>query len=252
MQIYLSDKRKEEVLVEFEGVSLSFSGKKILDDISFSVKRGCSMAVLGKCGSGKTSLLKLCVGLHKPDDGKIFLSGNDLEKTGHKRMLELRLDAGFVFQNSALISNLSIFKNVCLPLEYHKTSYSQEQIAKTVELCLEMVNMEGEENNLPHQLSAGARRRAAVARAIALYPSIMFYDEPTSGLDPINKRSVIEILKSLRTGFGVTSILTTNDPETACELADTVLVLEDSRILFRGSPDEFRASTEPFIKKMTV
>ncbi|MBL8028371.1 MAG: ATP-binding cassette domain-containing protein, partial [Fibrobacteres bacterium] len=194
--------KKEEII--FDNVSFHYvEDRPILENVSFTIRSGETFVIVGQCGFGKSTLLKLCCGLLKPCSGSVILRGRDTKLVSHEELHKMRLDIGYVFQNSALISNMPVGANIALPLRYH-TDFSPAKIASVVKSRLELLELTGIEMAMPSSLSMGLMKRAAVARALALMPSLMLYDEPTSGLDPLNAASINGIISTLHKGFGVT------------------------------------------------
>lgn len=245
MQI-LSQARGEEIV--FDRVCFAYGDRKILEDVSFKVKTGETFVIVGECGFGKSTMLKLCCALLRPQKGSIMLRGRDTGRLLKEELMKIRQNIGYVFQNSALISNMNVFSNIALPLIYH-TDYSPEQIRTIVNSRIELLNLKGYEKSMPAALSMGVMKRAGVARALALMPSVMFYDEPTSALDPLNAGILNDIIKSLHRGFGVTSVVVTHDVKAALDLGTTVAIIANHRIIFCGTPEELKKSGDSYIQQ---
>ncbi|MFH0920370.1 MAG: ATP-binding cassette domain-containing protein [Fibrobacterota bacterium] len=246
MQIALQDKKDEIV---FDHVTFGYSEERtILEDVSLRIRTGDTFVIVGQCGYGKSTMLKLCCGLLKPQKGTIMLRNRDTGRMLHDELMQMRLDMGYVFQNSALISNLPVSANIALPLRYH-THYTLEKINAIVKSRIQLLQLEGYENAMPASLSMGVMKRAAVARALALMPGLMFYDEPTSGLDPVNTSSINDIIRSFHTGFGITSVIVTHDMKSAFTIATTIAVVAEKRVIFSGTPEELKTTDNPYIKK---
>ena len=245
MQLFLQDKTDE---IAFDHVTFGYTKTIILKDVSFRIKTGETFVLVGQCGFGKSTMLKLCCGLLRPIEGTVMLRGRDTLRVAREELMKMRLDIGYVFQNSALISNQSVFNNVALPLRYH-TDYTPEKINDIVKSRLEMLQLHGYDNAMPSSLSMGVMKRAAVARALALMPSLMLYDEPTSGLDPLNAATINEIVQTLHSGFGVTSVIVTHDIKSALSIATTIAIVAEKTIIFTGTPEEVQKSEDPYIKR---
>ncbi|OGJ85494.1 MAG: hypothetical protein A2268_03160 [Candidatus Raymondbacteria bacterium RifOxyA12_full_50_37] len=245
MQIYYQDKKEE---IRFENVSFSYGNNLILKNVSFSVSSGETVAIVGQCGFGKSTMLKLCCGLLQPNAGSVYIKGRNIALMLREDLLRARLDIGYVFQNSALISNMNVFLNIALPLRYH-TAFPEEKITKIVRSRIGLLKLEGYEKAMPASLSMGVMKRSAVARSLALMPGIMLYDEPTSGLDPLNAAMLIDIVRVLHGSFGVTSVIVTHDIKTALDIASRILVVAQKTLVFSGTPAELRGTSDPYIKK---
>jgi len=244
MQI-LSQAEGEEIV--FDKVSFAYGDRKILEDVSFTVRTGETFVIVGECGFGKSTVLKLCCALLKPQAGAVFLKGRDTLRIPQEELMKVRLDIGYVFQNSALISNMSVSANIALPLLYH-TNYPMDTVRAIVDSRIELLNLRGYENAMPASLSMGIMKRAGVARALALMPSLMLYDEPTSALDPLNAGILNGIIRNLHGGFGVTSLVVTHDVKAALDLGSRVAIIADHRIIFCGAPEELRRSKDKYVQ----
>jgi phospholipid/cholesterol/gamma-HCH transport system ATP-binding protein len=181
-------------------------------------------------------------------EGQVLHQGRDLAGLDRAEILRLRQQVGFVFQNSALISNMTVWDNIALPLQYHRL-YPPDKIKRVVQTNIDLVGLQGFESYLPANLSMGSQKRAALARALVTYPAIVFYDEPTSGLDPMNAQAVTEVIRSLQTGFGITSMVVTHDIASAFRLATKIGIVRDHKIYFTGTVEEIRNSADPYIRR---
>ncbi len=220
----------------------------MLSDLSFTVRTGEIFTIVAQCGQGKTTLLKLCCGLLKPQTGKVLVKGRDTGALRHEELRSLRMDMGYVFQHAALISNQTIFNNVALPLEYHRMQ-NHAKIQKIVHEQLKLTGVEKHADLRPSALPMDVRKRAAIARAMVMNPTIILYDEPTLGLDPINARAVKDIIRCMQKGFGVTSVIVTSDIHVLLEITTKVAVLNHGRFLFNGPPDQLKNSDDPFLRE---
>lgn len=246
MQLSRQARANEIVL---EKVSFAYGNNVILKDVSLTIRSGETFVIVGQSGFGKSTLLKLCCGLLKPDEGRVLLRDRDTCLMSHDELMKVRLNIGYVFQNSALISNMNVFGNVALPLRYH-THYPPEKVQAIVRSRLDLLQLESKyDNAMPSSLSMGVMKRAAIARALALMPSLMLYDEPTSGLDPLNAATINEIIRTLGTGFGVTSLIVTHDIKSALGIATTVALVSEKTVVFSGTPAEFQNSKDEYIRR---
>ena len=255
--------------VAFEGVSLAFDDNVVLRDISFVVRTGHMTILLGPSGSGKSVVLKLILGLLKPDSGVIRINGTRIDTMSEKQLLRVRDDIGMLFQESALFDSLSVAENVGYKL-FEETDMPAEQVRQRVEEVLGFIGLGEYIDRRPTELSGGQRRRVAIARAIAARPQILLFDEPIAGLDPITSKTVDAEIIKLRDVEQVTSILVTHQLQDALYIAThearrengrlaivqalgkseeaEFIVLKDARIFFQGYVGELRASTDPYLK----
>ena len=231
-----------EIAVRLEDVQKSFKeGKeKVLKGVNISFPKGKLTYILGSSGAGKSVLLKHILGLMTPDQGRIFVDGQDLNKLSHSEMIDLRLKFGMLFQNSALFDDFNVYDNVAFPLREH-TQMSESVIEAKVRKTLAILGMEAGLEKFPNELSGGMRKRVGLARAIVREPSILLYDEPTTGLDPVMTIMVDELIQTLKRELKLTSIVISHDIPSALLLADFIAFLDQGRIVFFGTPTEFRA-----------
>ncbi len=257
--------------VALEGVSLAFDEKVILRNVSFSVLPGHTKIILGASGSGKSTILKLILGLLKPDGGRIFVNGERVDAMREAELMRVRSDLGMVFQEGALFDSLTVAENVGYKL-YEETKLPLDDVRRRVEEVLGFVRLEEFIDRRPSELSGGQRRRVAIARAIGARPSILLYDEATTGLDPITATTVDEEMVKLRDLEGVTSLIVTHQLRDAFFVAEheairdasgvrivradaakadeaEFIMLRDGLIAFEGNAAELRASRDEYIRK---
>lgn len=258
--------------IEFQEVSLAFGERVILDRVSFSVRHGESKIVMGGSGTGKSTLLRLVLGLLKPDSGRIFIDGEDITDHKEEQMMKVRRNIGMVFQEGALFDSLSVYDNVAYRLREQRVPESQ--IEPVVTRMLRFVDLEEAIDKMPNQLSGGMRRRVGIARALVGSPKIILYDEPTAGLDPITARTICELALKLRDLEEVSSIYVTHrledidvlaseyvvrddfgnvlfehEGDKLCLINTKFLMLKDGDIIFSGSDEQMRESRDPYIQK---
>jgi len=230
-----------EPVVEVRDVWKVFNGHEVLRSVGLSLARGTTLAVMGGSGQGKTVLLRLIVGLIRPDAGEVRLFGTRIDHLREEQMLPLRRRAGFVFQSSALFDSLSVFENVAYPLREH-TRLSEQEIADRGATFLSLVGLAETEQLLPAELSGGMRKRVGIARALVLEPEVVIFDEPTAGLDPTNARLVADLIVRLRSGVCDTTIMVTHDIEFAEMVADQIAILHQGQFVAMGSLAEVHRS----------
>jgi phospholipid/cholesterol/gamma-HCH transport system ATP-binding protein len=239
----------ENTAVRFENVFKSFRGGKeqILRGLNIGFPRGDLTYILGSSGAGKSVLLKHLLGLLHPDQGKIWVDGEDITQLRRSEMPRIRLKFGMLFQNSALFDDMTVYENVAFPLREH-TALSEAEIEKSVSRTLTILGMKSGWDKFPNELSGGMKKRVALARAIIREPSILLYDEPTTGLDPVTRTTVDELIETLKRELKLTSIVISHDLASALLLADRIAFLYKGEIVFFGIPAEFRKSTHPAIQ----
>lgn len=235
--------------VRLRGVSKSFRGKKVLDNVSFDVGAGEAFCLLGRSGAGKSVTLKLMIGLSKPDQGEIFIDGVELQTLDEAALGDVRKKVGFLFQDAALFDSLSVEENVAFPLRRH-TRESDREIRQTVLEKLKEVELEGEGRKMPAELSGGMRKRVGLARALALDPGILLVDEPSSGLDRITAEEIYALLLALKKKQRVTLVAVTHDVTGARKFADRFAVLGQGKILSCGSADDLERSDNSLVREL--
>lgn len=234
--------------IKIDSISKSFNGNRVLYSLNLSIERGETMVIMGGSGCGKSVLLKIIIGLIKPDEGLVWIDNIDITKLRAKKLNEIRKRIGFLFQGSALFDSLKVRENVGFMLFQH-TQKSRNQIDKIVNEKLRLVGLEGIEELKPADLSGGMKKRVGLARAIVMQPQIILYDEPTSGLDPINSESISALIKDLNHKLGVTSIVVTHDMDCAFSIADRMAMIYHGEIIEVGSPGRFQASSNPIVQR---
>lgn len=226
----------------------SFGAQKVLNGLSFQAGRSETLAVLGRSGTGKSVLLKLMIGLQKPDSGIIRIHGQDIPALPPEKLNELRQKMGFLFQQGALYDSLTVEENVLFPLRRHTKMPESERRGRAREL-LASVGMERDGEKLPSEISGGMQRRVGLARALALDPDILLCDEPTSGLDPITAAEIGGLIAGLQEKRAVTSVVVTHDIHQAKTFADRMLLIDEGRVVIEGSFDDLRRSENEFVRR---
>lgn len=237
-----------EPIISFSHIDISFNGRAVLEDVSFSVDKGQTLCILGRSGVGKSVALRLLMGFLKPDSGSIRMEGQEISSLGEEGMRAIRKRVTMVFQNGALFDSLSVRENIAFPLR-ERGGLDEEQIQQLVDRLIGLVGAEDAADAFPASLSTGRKRAVAIARALAAQPEVVLYDEPTTMVDPIIARRLGDLIQRLKRQLGFTSIVVTHDMRFAERLADQVLFLHQGRALFFGPLKTFLASTDPHIQQ---
>jgi len=237
-----------ETMISLHNLRVSYGDREILHGINFDVMRGETLVILGGSGSGKSTLLRTLVGLEKPNSGEIWLRGKNLAAISSQDMEEIRKKIGMSFQGGALFGSMTVGENVALPLREH-TKLEDSTIGIIVRLKLDQVGLAGFENYMPSQLSGGMKKRAAVARALAMDPEILFFDEPSAGLDPIIAAGVDQLILELKKAFHMTIIVVTHELASAFLIADRMVLIDKGNVVAIGPAVEMRASTHPRVRQ---
>jgi phospholipid/cholesterol/gamma-HCH transport system ATP-binding protein len=235
-------------LVEIDNVDFAYGKRAILKGISLKVPKGRLVAIMGGSGCGKTTLLRLIGGQLMASKGVVRVDGQDVSKLSRDGLYEMRRKMGMLFQFGALFTDMSVFDNIAFQLREH-TALPEEMIRDLVLMKLNAVGLRGTAKLQPSELSGGMARRVALARAVALDPMLIMYDEPFAGLDPISLAVVGKTIRKLNDALGATSILVTHDVVESLQIVDYLYFISDGRIVGQGTPDEIRASKEPYIKQ---
>jgi phospholipid/cholesterol/gamma-HCH transport system ATP-binding protein len=264
-----TDRLPPDKPVVFDDVSISFEGKRLLNGISFAVERGETKALFGVAGSGKSTILKLALGLLKPESGSIYILGQDVTRMDEEALFELRRNIGMVFQEGALFDSLTVRENVAYRLI--EEDVPESEIEARVREALRFVELEHTVDMLPSELSGGMRRRVAIARAIVTRPEILLYDSPTGGLDPVTSTTIIELILKQRDVYRTTSLLVSHRlqdafimathyfdqqanemrplPPGSQEVRTTFILLRDGKIIFDGTAHEMATSRDDYIRE---
>ena len=235
-------------IIVFDNVSISFDGRSVLENVSFSVDRGQTLCILGRSGVGKSVSLRLLMGFLKPDSGSIRVEGQEITGLDEEGLRAIRKRITMVFQNGALFDSMSVRENVAFPLR-EKGGLAEDQVNLIVDRLIGLAGAEDVVDSFPASLSTGRKRAVAMARALAAQPEIVLYDEPTTMVDPITARRIGGLIQRLKHQLGFTSIVVTHDTRFAQELADTVLFLHQGRALFFGPLSDFLESGDPYIRQ---
>jgi phospholipid/cholesterol/gamma-HCH transport system ATP-binding protein len=236
-----------DYMIEIKNLKKSFGDKQVLRGINLTVNKGETMVIIGRSGCGKSVLLKHIVGLLKPDEGELYVEGQDVVKMKRKELYELRKKFGFLFQGSALFDSMTVGENVGLYLT-ENTKMTKSEISAVVAEKLELVGLPGTENLMPSDLSGGMKKRVALARALASNPEYILYDEPTTGLDPVMSDNIDDLIKELSEKLHVTSIVVTHDIFSVYSVASRVAMVENGIIYFDGKPEELTQTDDEVIR----
>ena len=234
--------------IEFGDVWKTLGRKEVLRGVTLSVGQGESLVIIGRSGTGKSVLLKHVVGLLHPDRGTVRVNGLDIAALAERELFELRETMGMLFQAGALFDSMTVGENVGLALREH-TPMPEPQIEMVVKEKLTLVGLAATEPQRPSSLSGGMKKRAALARALAMNPKIMLYDEPTTGLDPITADVINRLIRRLHDRLGITSIAVTHDMRSAYHIADRIAMLHEGRIHAIGTPAEIQATKDPIVRQ---
>jgi phospholipid/cholesterol/gamma-HCH transport system ATP-binding protein len=232
--------------VRLDHISKRFGSLTVLDDVSFDIEKGKAFCLLGRSGTGKSVTLRHIIGLVQPDRGKVFVDGRDITPLRGRELGDVRKHMGFLFQNSALFDSMSVGDNVAFPMRRH-TDWPEEKIREHAKEKLAAVGLDKEFDKMPADLSGGMKKRAALARAMALDPAILLVDEPSAGLDPITAAEIDDLLLETKRGGTTLAVVTHNIPS-ARVIGDDFALLHEGKLLARGSLQELDASDEPLVK----
>jgi phospholipid/cholesterol/gamma-HCH transport system ATP-binding protein len=235
--------------VAVEDLRKSFGSQKVLNGISLTVSRGETLAVLGRSGTGKSVLLRLIIGLEKPDSGSVLIHAQDIAGLALDQLGEIRMKMGFLFQHAALYDSLTVEQNVAFPLRHRGKKMSKSERGDRVTQLLTEVGMEGHQEKMPSDISGGMQKRVGLARALALEPDILLLDEPTAGLDPISSGEIDDLVLKLQAEHHMASIVVTHDLHSAKTIADRLALLNEGNVVIEGSFEELQRSDDEFVRE---
>jgi len=238
-------------LVEVQNIWKAFEGHSVLRNVSLAVNKGSAVAVLGKSGAGKSVLLKIIIGLIKPDAGSAMIDGKDVVALRRKEISALRKTMGYLFQGAALYDSMSVRENLAFPLE-RQVALNREELEDRIITQLRLVGLESSINKMPSELSGGMKKRVGLARALITNPRIMLYDEPTTGLDPITSREISYLMRSLQERYQLTSIAVTHDMQCAKIIADNIAILHDGCLEQQGTLATLEQSQDETVRSFFV
>jgi len=238
-------------MIRLENIYLTLGGHQVLKDVSLDIGKGETGVILGASGSGKTTILRIILGLYKPDSGRVYLNGDDLTSLDEDGVYRVRAMMGMVFQSGALFDSLTVGENVAYRLK-EQGLLEEYEMEERVLKSLRFVGLDEAVDLMPSELSGGMKKRVAIARGIASNPKLMLYDEPTAGLDPINAYNMNSLINRLRTEEGVTSVVVTHDLISAFTVATRVAVIDEGSIVYTGDKDGLLACEDERVKKFLL
>ena len=236
-------------IIQMDNVVFGWGVRKIFNGIDISIQKGKITTIMGPSGSGKTTLLKLITGQLYPQSGNVIVEGLSIPSLKQSELLKLRIRMGMMFQHSALFTDINVFDNVAYPIREH-TNLSESFIRFVVLMKLQAVGLRGAQNLMPSELSGGMLRRAALARAMALDPMILFYDDPFSGQDPVTLGVLMRLIKTLNTAMGITSILVSHDADEVIAISDYLYVISEGKVKAHGTPDQLNHSSNAWTNQL--
>lgn len=234
-----------EEFIKLENIYYSFGANLVLNDVSETIYKQEAFIIIGSSGSGKSTFLKVCSGLNRPDSGRIFYNGEDISNAGKTKLMNIHKRAGYVFQNAALINNMCVFDNLALPLRYH-SECSAKTVTEKVNSILNIIGLEKEQKHFPAQLSLGERKLVAMGRVLVMEPEIIFYDEPLASLDPISAEKVSWLINDF-IERKITSIIITHRMSFAEKFASRIAIMHDGKIIECGEYDDIKASKNEYV-----
>lgn len=235
-------------MISFQTVVKKFGERTVLKGISFDVKEGEIVFILGTSGTGKSVLLKNLVGLMRPDGGKIFIDSEEVSTFTEEQYFPVRKKCGMVFQHPALFDSLTVYENIAFGLRKHY-NMADDQIEARVKKCLKLVNLDEDVlQKLPAEISYGMQKRVSLARTVAIEPKILLFDEPTTGLDPVTTNAVNRLIFDLSRSLKTTSMVVSHDMQCALDIADRIIVLDKGEVVEQGTPEEMKRSKQPLVR----
>ncbi|HLA58112.1 MAG TPA: ATP-binding cassette domain-containing protein [Puia sp.] len=237
-----------ENVVRIKGLGKSFKEKLILKDINLDIQKAENVVVLGKSGSGKSTIIKCMIGLMEPDEGEICIFGQDMALIDYDELNRFRTRIGFLFQSGALYDSMTVYENLAFPLRHHKKEMGKDKLDELIHEVLENVGLPEAGDMMPAELSGGMSKRIGLARTLILKPEIMLYDEPTTGLDTATAKEISQLILDLQRKYKISSLIITHDIACAKMVADRVVMLKEGVIIAEGSYDEMENNSDEWIK----
>lgn len=238
------------LLIELRHLQKAFGVQNVLRDVNLEIRRGETMVIIGTSGGGKSVILKHCIGLLQPDGGEVIVDGQVISSPTRIDVKTIRQRMGMLFQGAALFDSMNVGENIKFAVREHNKKLTEADLDRIVAETLHMINLNPDFRfKMPSELSGGMKKRLGLARVIALNPEIILYDEPTTGLDPITSDVINDLIVDMQGKLGVTSIVVTHDMVSAYKIADRIAMLFDGRIIFVGTPEEIRATSNPYVQQ---
>ncbi len=236
---------KNESIIEVKNLAARFDDNIVFENVNFQIRKGEILVVVGESGCGKSTLLKIMIGLHKPYAGSVFFRGLDIVRADEDQLHAYRQNIGVLFQSSALFSSMRLRENIALPLQEY-TDLDATMVDSIIRMKLAMVNLAGYENHYPSELSGGMKKRAGIARAMALDPIVLFFDELSAGLDPVTAVELDDLIIKTNEALGTTMVIVTHELESICNIAHRVVMLDKSArgIIASGTPQELKEKSK--------
>lgn len=235
-------------MISIRNLHKSFNAKTVLTGATLDIPRGQTQVIIGRSGTGKSVLLKLIIGLLKPELGRIFVEEDEITAMSTRELFQVRRKFGMLFQGAALFDSMTVEENVALGVRFHRLMHERE-IERRVAESLELVDLPNTQNMKPAELSGGMRKRVGLARALMMNPEFVLYDEPTTGLDPVTADSINDLIINCADKLGVTSIVVTHDMASAFKVGDNIAMLHEGKVIFTGTPEEVRHTNEPRVRQ---
>ncbi|MEC5144964.1 ATP-binding cassette domain-containing protein [Chitinophaga sp. 212800010-3] len=239
---------RNNAVIRIKDLYKSFGEKHVLQGIDLELFKGENIVVLGRSGTGKSVLIKIIIGLLKPDSGMVNVLGEEVDQLRDAALRELRLKVGFSFQSSALYDSMTVGENLAFPLKRNNRKLTRTQIRKTVDIVLDAIGLPETINQLPAELSGGQKKRIGIGRTLILQPEIMLYDEPTAGLDPITSMELNKLINAVKERFNTSSIIITHDLTCAKEVGDRIMVMDEGKFIRQGTFEEVFREKEGLVK----
>jgi phospholipid/cholesterol/gamma-HCH transport system ATP-binding protein len=240
---------RPETIIEVRNLIKKFGHKMVLDNINLSIEKGKTTVIIGPSGCGKTVLIKHFIVLQRPSEGEVYFKGRRVDNLSERELNEIRTQFGYLFQEGALFDSMTIAENILFPIRQHIKVRNWREVEEVVKMKLAMVGLDGFQNYFPARLSGGQRKRAALARAIALNPEVILYDEPTTGLDPIRSDIINELILKLERELGVTTVVVTHDMKSAYKVANRIIMLHNGKVVADGNADHIRNHPHPVVQQ---
>lgn len=247
MGALMSENVKDDVILEMKEINKSFNENHVHRGISFKLRKGECLGLLGGSGTGKSVLLRSIIGLEYIDSGEILFHGGRIDNFSEKQLLKLRLGISYSFQSGALFDSVNVYENLAYPL-YEHTTFTEVEVNEKIKNMLKLIGLEGKENIMPSDLSGGMQKRVGMARAMIMNPEIILYDEPTAGLDPVNTLNVMDLMGKFKTDNRA-AVFVTHDIPAAVKLCDRIVIIGEGKIIFEDTVEHFKKSNDPQVKK---